>query len=132
MWLEMLQAARLEAHEHGWRRPWDGSDGEAFHAWPLKHELKLSGVRVAPDPDPFVKPEVMHVLNLGACMCSCVRGFNVLPFTCPLTCSIPYCFHIASFFFFLHFVVVTRFVFLCSISISSFLLSLSRSLTTGR
>jgi len=82
MWLEMLQAARLEAHEHGWRRPWDGSDGEAFHAWPLKHELKLSGVRVAPDPDPFVKPEVMHVLNLGACMCSCVRGFNV-PFYLP-------------------------------------------------
>jgi len=99
VWLEMLQTARLEAYEHGWRRPWDGTDGEAFHAWSLKHELKLSGVRVASDPDPFVKPEVLHVLNVGACLCVHVCAFLTFPFACPLSCSISYCFHIASSFY---------------------------------
>ena len=44
--MELLRAGRLEALESGLRRPWDGVDGEAFHDWALREELRQSGANI--------------------------------------------------------------------------------------
>jgi len=57
VWKELVEQKRQEAREQGWRRPWDGVDGEAYEAWA---ELQYRVENNLAKPPPLEEWEILE------------------------------------------------------------------------